>query len=362
MAELKMSQHTKTTSVTDAIPQYTELQPTYEHFSKRLKDLFYDLLQKNGVKFHVLEHRSKSVQSFKEKIERAGKNYTDPLKQLTDLAGIRIIVYYQDDVDRVCSLISSEFNIDENASVDKREELDHDQFGYSSVHLIVSLKDPRKDLAEWQVFNKFCAEIQVRTVLQHAWASISHGLQYKRESDIPASFRRRLVRLAGIFELADDEFLGLRKQQNKFLKNVTEQLSKSDLNVELNSLSVTEYLRASELPARVLMSAQKAGLGHAGYQFPSDDNIIEVARPLKIETLSQLDTNLKKAVQKADSFFEHFSHSFEDGLPFGGAEHWCAVLLAAANHKTLSPRRLAYHVSWYLEYRNTIINSGKHVW
>jgi trimethylamine:corrinoid methyltransferase-like protein len=53
------------------------------------------------------------------------------------------------------------------------------------------------------------AEVHVRTVLQHAWAAISHSLQYKKEDDVPAALRRRLNRLAALLELADQEFTTL---------------------------------------------------------------------------------------------------------------------------------------------------------
>jgi putative GTP pyrophosphokinase len=67
-------------------------------------------------------------------------------------------------------------------------------------------------LPGWAKYKGLKAEFQVRTILQHAWDAISHKLDYKPESPMPRQNRRRLARLAGLLELADDEFSNLKKQ------------------------------------------------------------------------------------------------------------------------------------------------------
>ena len=112
-----------------------------------------------------MESRAKTVESFKGKVEREDKDYTDPLNEITDLSGVRIISYYNSDVDEISNLIRREFEIDEKNSVDKRKIDEEDRFGYQSSHLVVSLSDSRQDLFEWSAFKGLRAEIQVRTVL-----------------------------------------------------------------------------------------------------------------------------------------------------------------------------------------------------
>ena len=53
-------------------------------------------------------------------------------------------------------------------------------------------------------------ELQVRSILQHAWASLQHDLMYKGERTPTDSVRRRLIALAGLLELADHEFMAVR--------------------------------------------------------------------------------------------------------------------------------------------------------
>jgi putative GTP pyrophosphokinase len=70
----------------------------------------------------------------------------------------------------------------------------------------------RAPLREWQPYKDLFAEIQVRTVVQHAWATVSHSLQYKREADVPIPLRRRLARVSALLELADMEFSAISEQ------------------------------------------------------------------------------------------------------------------------------------------------------
>src|ERR1041384_2055216 len=194
------------TKADDFTRLYELKRPLYIEFTEKVKSLLESLLTTSNIKYQVVEKRTKNIQSFREKISRANKQYSDPLREVTDLAGLRIIVYYLEDVNAACQMIEREFNIDREASVDKGLLLQPNEFGYRSVHYIASLSDSRKALLEWAAYDGLVAEIQVRTVLQHAWAAISHALQYKKEQDIPSVFRRRLSRLSSLLELSDEEF------------------------------------------------------------------------------------------------------------------------------------------------------------
>jgi putative GTP pyrophosphokinase len=193
------------------VEKYRSLRPLYEGFALKLAPLIRDILEVHNIKYQVVESRAKDIPSFEEKISRPGKSYGDPLKDLTDLCGCRVIVYYQDDVDRVAEAVKAEFLISEENLSRQPQLLAVDRFGYLSAHYIVSIGKMRMDLTEWKPYTGLVAEIQVRTVIQHAWSAVSHALQYKQEAAIPSKLQRRLHRIAGLFELADEEFVGLRK-------------------------------------------------------------------------------------------------------------------------------------------------------
>jgi ppGpp synthetase/RelA/SpoT-type nucleotidyltranferase len=196
------------------VEKYKKLRPIYEDFNERIKDLLKSLIEENKIKYHLIETRTKSLESFKEKIERKSNKYSNPIEEITDLAGIRIIVYYQDDVARIEEIIKNEFIVDDQNSFDKGKLLKTNEFGYQSVHYVVSLSFDRAKLSEWKKYSKFKIEIQIRTVLQHSWASISHELEYKKSYEIPTILQRRLFRLASLIELDDEEFKKSKDQHN----------------------------------------------------------------------------------------------------------------------------------------------------
>ena len=87
------------------------------------------------------------------KINRSGKDYSDPINEITDLTGIRLITYYIEDFYEIGDIIKKEFIVDYDNSIDKGQILDPDRFGYLSIHYIISLADNRRNLPEWSKFS-----------------------------------------------------------------------------------------------------------------------------------------------------------------------------------------------------------------
>ena len=122
-------------SIEALVLQYEKTRPDFARLTNKLQALFGDLLSARGIAVHLIETRTKDVASFREKITRASKAYTDPLVELTDLSGIRLITYYQDDADVIGSLLREEFLV---RSVSGALELDSpEEFGYRSAHYVV---------------------------------------------------------------------------------------------------------------------------------------------------------------------------------------------------------------------------------
>ncbi|HBC80350.1 MAG TPA: hypothetical protein DCZ51_17095 [Bacteroidales bacterium] len=156
--------------------------------------------------------RAKTVESFSNKIILKDK-YREPIKEMTDLCGARIVVHFKSQVDRVCKFITQNFKIDEPNSLDQRSKLMVSEFGYRSIHFIVT---PEKDsiLGEKidKKFNQMKAEIQVRTLAEHIWADISHDRIYKTELKIPDDWKREAAQLSAILENADKKFAGMASE------------------------------------------------------------------------------------------------------------------------------------------------------
>jgi putative GTP pyrophosphokinase len=349
-------------NVENDVKAYAIKRPVYDEFSAHLADLLRDLIRNAGVGVHAVEKRAKSMESFREKINRSGKLYANPLQDVSDLAGVRVILYYEEDVRKVCKLLEKEFIIERSQSVDKAKLLGEDQFGYLSVHYVVKLAKSRQGLPGWATYKELKAELQVRTVLQHAWAAFSHKLQYKKESQIPKQNRRRLVRLAGLLELADDEFSDLKKQLVATSRRNKRKLSQGIYGLEIDLSSATEYVRSSEVVARITSRFRKFGFQVNG-QLDNANQLTSVAIGLRLPTIASLDSALKKSLAGLDGFLPMFIHkNFGDDknkwrvFPVGGdPDHWAAVALLQSVAKDLDKHKARQLVPWSRGYIDTVL-------
>lgn len=276
------------------IDQYTNERPLYVDYTKRMKTLMEEILKQQGIKVHLIEARAKTIDSFKEKIRRPEKHYDNPLKELTDLSGIRIIIFYGDDVEKVAKILTNEFSIVDRETVHQPNEYPPDQFGYISLHYVVKLSPARASLPEWENYNQFMSEIQIRTVLQHSWATASHALQYKNESGVPKQLRRKLFRLAGLFELVDEQLIAIRNEIEETRARTSAALQQGDEAIPINSITLSEFI-----PQWDKLKSTKDIMRSIGYVFdysPFDiDYLGEIAshcERIGITTIGELISNL----------------------------------------------------------------------
>src|SRR5712692_95222 len=186
-----------------------------------------------GLPYHSMKCRVKAIASSLEKIGR--KRYEPGLDQVEDLVGVRVICLYPKHVEPVVSLLESQFTSKER--IDKRAETASGQFGYSSIHLVCRLTGtPREVLPEYQEMEHIPFEIQVRTILQEAWAEIEHQLVYKSEVAAPADIRRQITRVSALLEVADKEFQDVYDQRQayaeKLKRSAIENLREETLNID----------------------------------------------------------------------------------------------------------------------------------
>lgn len=221
----------------------------YDALGSNLVQALEQFLREKDIKVLSVSSRTKDKDGFLEKIER--KNYEKPFDECEDLCGVRIICYYKSDEDKISEIISNEFEILE--SQDKEDLLGADQFGYRSKHFIVKIKKEWLIAPNYRGLEDLKAEIQVRTVLMHAWAEIQHKLAYKKMEHIPKQFQREFSAISAVLELADKQFEGLRKDIANYKEEVGE-IAKSESidseDVELNLDSLQAFLDAT-FPDRV---------------------------------------------------------------------------------------------------------------
>jgi len=184
--------------------------PQLEQLEELASAMLEEALREQNIQLNTFQHRIKTEESLTGKLEKKGYKY-QTIYDITDLVGIRVVTYYTDDVDKVAVIAKKIFDIDWKNSVDKRKH-QLNSFGYLSLHYICYLKKGP--------LRKIPFEIQMRTALQHVWSAIEHDIGYKGAVKLPPEFVRQFSRLAGMLEMADDEFSRLRTTMTEYRRQV----------------------------------------------------------------------------------------------------------------------------------------------
>ena len=200
------------------LDQYKQNLPNFLEQQKVVKSVLNDAFSKAGIIIANIESRVKTYESLEGKLRLKGSKYHS-LEDITDILGFRIITFYIDDVDKVASVVERLFQIDWENSVDKRKLLEIDSFGYLSLHYICS----------YDSF-PFRFEVQMRTLLQHAWANMDHDTGYKSGVEVPKVYLRNLSRLAGMLELVDEQFSLIRSELTDYRRRVRALVASGNLD------------------------------------------------------------------------------------------------------------------------------------
>lgn len=211
--------------------EWEKIKPLYDKFCAASANIIADVLEKAQLTplLHQISYRTKESDKFIEKCER--KVYENPLKQMKDLAGIRIVTFFEKDVSKIEEIISKNFVKDDLHSMIKAPSSSR-ILSYRSVHLVTKLSDELSSQPEFSEFKDMTMEIQIRSVLQHAWAEIDHDSRYKSNFELPEKLERRLYLIAGLLEVADREFNDFRDQRDALVEKAKKEIIEKQLSVE----------------------------------------------------------------------------------------------------------------------------------
>ncbi len=304
--------------------RYSAYRDWYEWQTERLMTRIAAILSGAEIDVFNVESRTKEVQSFIAKIEARNTKeakFADPLREITDLVGVRIITYYLEDVDTVGEIIRKNFQVDKAVTVDKAGD-EVDRFNYKSVHYIIRITPPSTDTRDWGPYADVRAEIQVRTALQHAWSAVQHKLDYKSEIAIPKELQRRLFRLVAVIESADVEFSQLRDDRKRIESSYKQDVQQGLLTIPLDEASLTAYIEDRETDDKItdlLNNHSDANIGRLDSKRLARDrqDLLSVLRWSGITTVAQFDTYLTANILSAkipDGFFGDDRRSIEDAL------------------------------------------------
>ena len=275
----------------DLLAQYQSLLPVYSQMEKVIPDKVKEVLDEAGIIVASLEHRVKTESSLKGKLLLKGGKYHS-IYDITDLLGIRVITFYIDDVDKVASIVERLFEIDWENSIDKRKAHEIDSFGYLSLHYICRVPESLYTDPEHPELNKIRFEVQMRTVLQHAWANMHHDTGYKSGVEIPTIYMRNMSRLAGMLELVDDEFSRIRREINDYRRNVQNLVASGNLEeVQLDGDSFRSYLQIGPFDR---LSKRIASINQAEIQPVDLSNFLPLFKAMGFKTLGDIDKLVKE--------------------------------------------------------------------
>jgi len=181
--------------------EYHANQAGYEALRDEVKFALDAAMEVAGIRTHDISARVKGLASLRDKAAR--KAWANPLTEASDIVGARVVVLFRTDVPRATQIVRNQFQVLKED--DKLSEAHASMFGYSGVHVDARLGDihagPRYDAIKGYQF-----EVQVRTIVEDAWAAVSHVLEYKGRSSIPEHLQRDFYALSGLFYIADQHF------------------------------------------------------------------------------------------------------------------------------------------------------------
>lgn len=187
--------------------RYHEWVRAHPDAATEFTDAIEDLLSDAGVTYDRVYGRLKSWTSMKDKARKTREDgslvYPEPWTEIHDLIGVRVSVFHSTEIPVALDALTESFIV--HRSVDKAAETRiSGGFGYGSYHLVLEVSDGIDELQDYKGME---FEVQVRTVLQHAWAEFEHDVRYKQGTvPLDPQVDRAFTLAAGLIELADQQF------------------------------------------------------------------------------------------------------------------------------------------------------------
>ncbi len=226
------------TWVKEQVERYACEYPRYQAYAEVLGEVL-RLAAARIAPLAIVQTRPKSIPSFAEKILRKRDAYLDPLHQFTDLCGGRVIGRTRTEAHALGRFVVDHFEIDQENSVDTSQRLRPTEFGYRSVHYIVSFRrdvDYGVPIPEKTYGLK--AEVQLRTVAEHAYSDFAHDLTYKGAFPLPLTWQRELAGVAATLEEIDGVFARIEEGLREYATSYGAYLTDEQMRAEIDRLEI----------------------------------------------------------------------------------------------------------------------------
>jgi ppGpp synthetase/RelA/SpoT-type nucleotidyltranferase len=287
---------------------HKEYQPLLAEAESYLRSEVEQIASGFGGEVQLITSRCKSISSLQRKLARPDKTY-GALWQITDLIGIRVIAYFERTVDAFGAALENALQVDYQHSINKLNVFDAAQFGYRSLHYVCGLSGHQAELT--RLPPEFRFEVQVRTVLQHAWAEIEHDLGYKANDTIPPAIRRRFSRVASLLEVADEEFESIRSALSEYADEVQRRRGVSENGLALDRISLEALVesdqvrRSDNMVSEILQRPRRDELFFPEY-------LLKMLSLVGIKTVADCQLALRQHTSKIDLFVPRYFQFAQD--------------------------------------------------
>jgi len=271
------------------VDEFRRVSPSLATLGQSLRDRLAALLEAARVPVHSVTARIKSEPSLAHKLARPDKSYR-ALWDVTDLLGLRVETYFEDHLEAVSRLVEQHFRVDFHHSAARERPA-----GYRSIHYVCALDAGAPH-------ERFRFEVQLRTVLQHAWAEVEHDLGYKADSEVPEAIRRRFARVASLLEIADQEFVSIRAELEASQRRARELLEQRDGSLRLDVVSLDALTRHPSIAALDETLATTLGRPRTDEPF-FPDYLVRFLRGVGLDTTAQV-------IALAEAHRGHFATDF----------------------------------------------------
>ena len=309
------------------LEEYRSLSPVFGRIQSIVQEQLEACVKECDMNLYAVESRIKSEDSLKGKLELKGSKYKT-LSDITDIVGARIITIYSDEVDKIATPVEKKFQIDWGNSIDKRKVLEIDRFGYMSLHYVCRIPETMYHDPGCPAINEYRVEIQIRTSLQHVWATMNHDIGYKSDIEVPREYLRNLNRIAGMLELADEQFSQIRREIAGYRRSMQYLVSNGNFDeVPLNGDTFRSYLLLHPFESLV---EKIASINRAEIYQDSLEQFLDVLLKMNFKTLGDIDRLIKDHSESAYKLALHqFAGTDLDIVAYSVAlQNLCLVYIA----------------------------------
>jgi ppGpp synthetase/RelA/SpoT-type nucleotidyltranferase len=322
-------EETKRASVESVLSEFEGKKELLGMFCAKAKSLIEECLDDAKIRYQSVQARVKAKKKLRDKYSNPEKNY-GRLDDITDLVGLRIITYYEDEVDLAAEVIRREFEIDLENSADRRNS-EPDRFSYHAINYVCHHSAQRLGSVEYRRFSGLRCEIQITSILRHAWSEIEHDWYDLRDA-FPAEIKRRFYRMAALLEVAESEFLELRKRRSDYQRSIAVRIEANVSGLALDSVSLRSLIEQDALVASIDQAVSVArGYPVAAAHDYATDIASKMAGRAGLKTIEDLRSSLKRYEQAIPEYVErcrpYLPNPSGAVLPSGACVFFLSVML-----------------------------------